>query len=213
MPAAPNAGAIPNISPVTTVSAKVKARTGRSIAIAGNRSSTSGFHSFNPVTASQASAMPASPPGIASTRLSTRACPTTCPRVAPSARRTASSRRRIAARANRRLARFAHAISSTSPTAPLRTRSAGRRSPVMRRCSGVATMSMPLRKPPLSNSLGYSARIAAVTWGICACNCSSVSGALSRARIFTKRMGRIRERGRWLASSTCIGRQIFVPFG
>ena len=50
--------------------------------------------------------------------------------------RTAISRSRAAARASKRFARLAQAINSTSSTAPLNTSSAGRRSPVMRRCSG-----------------------------------------------------------------------------
>ena len=44
-------------------------------------------------------------------------------RLAPSAARTANSRRRESARASSRFARFAHAIRSTNPTAPWSTQS------------------------------------------------------------------------------------------
>ena len=62
----------------------------------------------------------AAPPAIDSNRLSTSICRAILNRDAPSAARTANSFRRAAARASKRLATLAHAISNTSPTAPKR---------------------------------------------------------------------------------------------
>ena len=58
------------------------------------------------------------PPATASTRLSVSSCRISRPRPAPSAVRTAISRRRAAPRATSSPATFAQAISSTNPTAP-----------------------------------------------------------------------------------------------
>lgn len=56
-------------------------------------------------------------------------------RPAPSAVRIANSRWRDSARASSRFARFAHAISSTNPTAPWSTQSDVRIPPTMSSCS------------------------------------------------------------------------------
>ena len=92
MPAAPNAGAIPNTSPVSSVNAKVNARTRRSIAIAGYRSSTSGFHAFNPPTASNASSDARHAARHREHQALHERLPDHLPAAAPSASRTASSR-------------------------------------------------------------------------------------------------------------------------
>ena len=73
-----------------------------------------------------ASTVPSTPPIAARTRLSVMNCRTIRPRLAPTARRTATSRCRAVPRASSRLATFAHTISSTAPTAIVITRSAGR---------------------------------------------------------------------------------------
>jgi hypothetical protein len=91
------------------------------------------------LTASEASTSPAAPPITESTTLSVSSWRTSRPLPAPNATRTATSRSRAAARASSRLATFAQAMSSTSPTAPLKTRSAGRTSPT--RSSFIATTS------------------------------------------------------------------------
>ena len=57
-------------------------------------------------------------PAIESTRLSTMSWRTSRQRPAPSAARMPTSRSRAVARASSRFATFAHAISSTMPTAP-----------------------------------------------------------------------------------------------
>ena len=61
---------------------------------------------------------PSTPPAIASTTLSVSSCWMMRPRPAPIAVRTAISRSRKVARARCMFARFAHATSNTSPTAP-----------------------------------------------------------------------------------------------
>ena len=71
----------------------------------------------NAEVAHQPMPTPATAPSTLMTRLSVRSCATRRPRDAPSAVRTANSRWREAPAASSRLARFAQAISSTSPTA------------------------------------------------------------------------------------------------
>ena len=70
--------------------------------------------------------MPSAPPASASKTLSVSSWRTRSPGDAPSARRTAISRERDAARASWRLATLAQAISSTRPTAPSSTNIARR---------------------------------------------------------------------------------------
>jgi hypothetical protein len=74
----------------------------------------------------EASASPARPPRQARVALSARSCSASRAAVAPSAVRTAISRRRDTARASIKPATLAHAISSTSPTAHESASSAGR---------------------------------------------------------------------------------------
>ena len=83
----------------------------------------------NQVTIGGGMSSPVMPPAIPSTRLSVSSCRMSCPRLAPSAARMASSRRRPVARAIRRLETLAQAMSSTSPTAPWINISASRMSP------------------------------------------------------------------------------------
>ena len=69
------------------------------------------------------------------------------PRPAPSAVRTATSRRRTSARASCRLATFAQAISSTNATDPNRINSEPRTWPVMNSCAGITRRASPPRLP------------------------------------------------------------------
>ena len=87
----------------------------------GVRSSAIGVRPFemnitSACVAQRASSRPHTPPSTASSVLSTSNCRMTPARPAPSASRIAISGRRAAARASNRLAVFAHAISSTTPT-------------------------------------------------------------------------------------------------
>jgi hypothetical protein len=83
---------------------------------------------------------PPRPPRSASTTLSTNTCRINRQRPAPSAARTVNSCARPAIRASRRLAKFAQAIRRTKPTAPKRTRSAGRMFPTIRSCNETRTV-------------------------------------------------------------------------
>ena len=74
----------------------------------------------------QARASPAAPPIVASRTLSASNCRANRPRPAPRLRRRAISRSQTVARARTRFATLTTAISSTSPTAPHKTRIAGR---------------------------------------------------------------------------------------
>ena len=69
---------------------------------------------------------PSIPPTAASSTDSVSSWPTSRPRAAPRAERTASSRFRAVARVSRRLATFAQAISSTKPTATMQITPASR---------------------------------------------------------------------------------------
>ena len=67
---------------------------------------------------SLATSTPASPPSAQSTRHSVKSCAIRRPRLAPSAARSDISFMRVAPLASSRLAMLAHAMSSTSTTAP-----------------------------------------------------------------------------------------------
>jgi hypothetical protein len=120
------AGASPNQRPLSTESAVTNARTPPSIATCEKPLASAGSTTFRPRTASCASATPSRPPMSASATLSVSSCRRMRLRLAPSAARSPISLRRDAARESSRLATFAHAISSTIPTAAWST-SSGRR--------------------------------------------------------------------------------------
>ncbi len=90
-------------------------------------------------TPTNARSSPNAPPMNPSTMLSTSSWRTTRQREAPSAILTAISRARVADRDNRRLATFAHAISSTNPTAPIIARKICLISPPLNRSLNVCT--------------------------------------------------------------------------
>ena len=95
---------------------------------------------------------PSTSPMPASARLSVNSCRTTLARDAPSAPRTANSCRLDAARASSRLARFAHAISSTTTIAAMSTANGRRAAPDNCSASGQATD----RRVRQRSSFGYS---------------------------------------------------------
>ena len=84
-----------------------------------------------------ASAKPSDPPTTLNTTLSVSSCLTSRPCPAPSALRTASSRRRAFPRASSRPATFAHASSNTRPVAAVNIRSTGRNGAPSASCNGV----------------------------------------------------------------------------
>src|ERR1035441_3047650 len=117
-----NAGTSPNSSPVMSATAKLNSRM-RPSGVAARPSGVApcGRKLSIAFTPAYAMATPATPPVSASSTLSTSSWRTICPRPAPSARRTAISRWRPAARTSRRLATLPHAISNTSATMPMST--------------------------------------------------------------------------------------------
>ena len=98
---------------------------------------TSARRPANPIAA------PTAPPISASSTPSVRNCRSSRQRPAPSADRIANSFCRDSARASSRLARLAHAISSTNATAPCSTNSAVRMPPTRSSCSPSSRMPVP----------------------------------------------------------------------
>ncbi len=109
---------MPVANAVTIVNSRTRASGCRSIASACRNG---GRNDQSSDCAQYASRSPAAPPIIASSVPSVRSCRIRRPRLAPSDRRTAISFWRTAARASRRFATLAHAISSTRPTIPIST--------------------------------------------------------------------------------------------
>ena len=93
--------------------------TTQSTRTSSSRASSAGKKEGRASTVHSANSSPRAPPATPSTRLSVSICRSTRPRLAPSARRTATSRLRALARDRRRPATLAHAISRTSPTAAI----------------------------------------------------------------------------------------------
>ena len=105
--------------PVAIESSSAKPRTRQSVR--RSKSKVTSLGRRMPLTAlliAEARNTPAAPPPSEMRRLSVSSCLTSRCRLAPTASRTAISRRRAVARASSRLARFTHASKSTSaPTA------------------------------------------------------------------------------------------------
>ena len=139
----------PNSNPVEIDSDIVNRITVGSMRTSAKRGIPSGLRLISQSSPQMAKRRPNAPPSAPRITLSVSSCRTRRNRPPPSALRTAISLSRVAARARRRFATFVHAISSTNPTAPSRTRIARRMSPTMASCSGIAVNSSP------SLSFGY----------------------------------------------------------
>ncbi len=116
----------------------VKASTRPSTSISPRRGRFDGCNARSSPSASVVTSSPSAPPATASTALSVSSCRAMAQRLAPSAVRSANSPSRTVARTSSRWATLAHAISSTSATAPSRTSSAGRACLTTSSCSGTA---------------------------------------------------------------------------
>ena len=115
------AGAMPNSSAVPSESRSVNASTRASGAtFSGKRSGPAETIARSASLAQDANITPSAPPSRASSRLSVSICRINRVRPAPSANRTAISLWRVVARASRRLAMLAQAMSRTSPTTAIR---------------------------------------------------------------------------------------------
>ena len=168
------AGNTPNSSPVPTASAIANRITVRSTAIASRRGMPSGFIPIRTSTPQTASSRPRPAPSRLSSRLSVSSCRTSLERPAPSAVRMAISDPRAAARARSRLATFAHAISSTKPTAPSRSSIALRMSPTVASRSGTAV------NPRFALSSRYAAASCAPIASISALTLAAATPGLTR---------------------------------
>ena len=115
-----SAGARPKTMPVSSATARVKMPTRRSgCAVRVRRASSNGSARSSSSPVQTARKTPAAPPSSESSTLSVRSWRTIRPRPAPRLKRMASSFWRAVARAISRLATFAQATSSTSPTIPM----------------------------------------------------------------------------------------------
>ncbi len=145
------AGTAPNASPVRSEAPSVNRSAAGFTPACPAASRFCGPSATSASTPQCASSSPVAPPAAASSRLSVSSWRMSRRRPAPSAARSAISLRRPAARVIWRFATLTHAMRSTDPTAPSRTRSAGLISPA--NCSRSGTTLTP---HPLSTS-GYCA--------------------------------------------------------
>ena len=125
-----------SVSAVSHVTPSAKSNTGQL-----NRTSTAPGRSAAPMsaadrTAADAIATPTTPPHIDTISDSATSGRMMAVPVAPSAARTASSRRRADTRASSTFARFAQATTSSSPTDTINRSSTGRTRPTSSSCSG-----------------------------------------------------------------------------
>ena len=154
-----HAGRRPNTSPVSSETANTNMKTRASMGIASKRRSSAGLNASNNVVPAFAANSPTAPPMSANRVLSVILWRISRPLRAPSEARIISSRCRATPRAISSIAKFAQAISSTSPTAPNRTSNAGRRLPTSNSCSGISTV---------PRSLSVSGKASASRWSACA---------------------------------------------
>ena len=120
-----SAGISPKINPVSSVRPMLNSRIRQSgFALSVNEALPTGTTLNRPFVVHTANRIPIVPPAAARTRLSTSNWRTSWLCEAPTDSRTAISFCRATARAINRLATFAQAISSTSPTMHIRTTSA-----------------------------------------------------------------------------------------
>ena len=134
--AACQAGTRPKTRPVTIETPSVKASVQPSTAMSAARGRSGGAIAATARTPNAARARPTTLLRPESSRLSTSSWRTIWNRVAPSARRTAISDCRVAARASSMCATLAQAISSTKPTATSSTVRPSRVWPTTRSLSG-----------------------------------------------------------------------------
>ena len=125
-----NAGRMPKITPVSAETTRAKTSTVPSRCTTSARGSATAAFARIARSPKYAMMSPNTPPASASRMLSVRSCRMRRSRSAPRAVRIATSRVRPAARASNRFATFAHAMSSTMPTAVSSSISAGRTRPV-----------------------------------------------------------------------------------
>ena len=124
-----SAGTMPNSRPAPIATTSVIVSTRRSTDASAMRGMSAGASATSRRTPATARPAPSAAATTASSSPSAANWRIMRSPLAPSAVRTATSRRRALPRASSRFATFAHATSSTSPTADSSTRSAGRTGP------------------------------------------------------------------------------------
>ena len=127
-----SAGTRPTSTVATSAVARANSATGQSMPASFSRGMSAGLSATRVSSTAAAPATPRRPPAHAMSALSASSCRTRTPRLAPSAARTASSRRRDAARANTRPATLPHAISRTRATAAISSHKVCRAGPKMK---------------------------------------------------------------------------------
>ena len=135
-----SAGTRPTSTVATSAVAKAKSTTGRLMPVSVRRGISAGLSATSVSSTAAAAATPRRPPAPAMSALSASSWRTRTPRPAPSAARTAISRRRDAPRAKIRPATLPHAISSTRTTAAISSHRVCRAGPKMKSSSGVTTI-------------------------------------------------------------------------
>ena len=115
------AGASPTSRPLPNAMSAVNVSTVRSMRASSMRACSAGKNDGSASAVQRANSNPSPPPAMPRSRLSVNICRMSRRRVAPSASRTATSRRRAVARERSSPATLAHAISRTSATAESRT--------------------------------------------------------------------------------------------
>ena len=170
---------MPKTMPVRNEMPSVNSRTRGSISICLVRDVNRAMNVVSIDRVDEAKMMPTTPPASERTTLSVSSWRTSCPRPAPSAARTASSRSRRSSRASDRLATFEQAMSRTKLVVPSRMSSSGR----AWRVSSLRTESVVAVKP---DEAAYAPGLAAAkrwqTARTSAVACSWVTPGFSRPK-------------------------------
>ena len=145
---AARAGAHPKMMPDVIVTSAANTSTLQLRAMSFSRGNPAGMNRTSEAFAINRPARPAAPPMLERHRLSVSSCRIRRLAPAPIACRTANSRRRVLARARRRLATFTQPINRTRPTAASMRISDPRTSPTTVSCSGTNRTVQPLRSEP-----------------------------------------------------------------
>ncbi len=138
-----SAGARPKMRLATSATISAKTKTRPSTRMSSTRGRSAGARAASALTPSCARAMPQIAEAAASTTLSVRSCLMSRDRAAPTAARTTISRSRTVARASRRLATFAHAMTITRLTAASRMKSVCRVPPTSSSWSDTTAADLP----------------------------------------------------------------------
>ena len=184
-----SAGTMPKRRLVASDTSSVNTATRRSMAISATRGKAVGPIARSASTSTRATSRPSAPPMTPSIVASPSSCATSRGREAPSAARTASSRRRAVPRTRNRLAMFAHATSRTRTTAPRSIHNIGADRPLTSSCSGTTRTDV---SAPCES--GYSLRSRRPMAVRSSAACATVTSGLRRAITRRKPCARLARR-------------------